>query len=209
VEKARYVVDSLHPWKSLTLPFAALTGLMLWLASVAAGWMENWAVYRRLPEALAAHPRLRRLLGDARAAAFSRLVLRHISGVGGSVALGFLLAMTPVVSNFFGVHLDVRHVTLSFGSLAFAGVTLGPQACLTPAFLAAVGGVGLVGLLNFGVSFALALAVALRARDVPRGSSVLLTRAVVARFLHDPRTFFVPPADAPGVQADSALAPHP
>jgi site-specific recombinase len=194
-EQARYVVQSLHPWKSFALPSAAFTGLMLWLASVAAGWLENWAVYRRLPEALAAHRGLRRLVGPARAEALGRFVLHHIAGIGGCVSLGFLLAMVPVVGEFFGLPLGVRHVTLSFGSLAFAGVALGPQACLTPAFLAAVGGVGLVGLLNFCVSFALALAVALRARDVPPGSTLLLLRAVAARFRREPRTFFVPPRE--------------
>jgi site-specific recombinase len=206
-EKATYVVQSLHPWKSLTLPFAALTGLMLWLASVAAGWLENWAVYRRLPEALAAHRGLHRVLGRARTEALSRFALRHIAGVGGSVTLGVLLGLTPVVSHFFGLNLDARHVTLSFGSLAFAGVALGPEACLSPEFLAAIAGVGLIGLLNFGVSFLLALAVALRARDVPPGSSVLLARAVATRFLRDPRTFFVPPR-APPPEVHGGLSLH-
>ncbi|HET9450553.1 MAG TPA: gliding motility protein [Aggregicoccus sp.] len=206
-EQAGYVIDSLHPWKSFALPSAAFTGLMLWLASVAAGWLENWAVYRRLPEALATHRGLRRLLGPARAEALSRFLLRHIAGIGGCVSLGFLLAMTPVVGAFFGLPLGVRHVTLSFGSLAFAGVALGPQACLTPGFLAAVVGVGLVGLLNFGVSFALALAVALRARDVPPGSSLLLLRAVVSRFREDPRTFFVPPREDGEAQPVPSLHP--
>ncbi|MBF5046139.1 gliding motility protein [Aggregicoccus sp. 17bor-14] len=205
-EQAQYVVHSLHPWKSLCLPFAALTGVMLWMASVTGGWMENWAVYRRLPEAIAAHRGVRRVLGPQRAEALGRLVLRQVGPVGGLVCLGFLLAMTPAVAGFFGVHLEVRHVTLSFGSLALAGAALGPQAALEPDFLAAVLGVGLVGLLNFGVSFALALAVALRARDVPRGSSLVLARGVASAFRRNPRTFFVPPREP---EQDCALEAPP
>jgi site-specific recombinase len=44
---AHHVVASLHVFTSGTIPFAALTGVLLWMASVAAGWLENWAVYRR------------------------------------------------------------------------------------------------------------------------------------------------------------------
>ena len=42
--------------------FAAFTGVLLWLSSIGAGWLENWAVYRRLPEAIAEH-RIKRIIG--------------------------------------------------------------------------------------------------------------------------------------------------
>lgn len=51
--------DLLH---SGTVFYAALTGVLLWLSSLGAGWLENWIVYRRLPEALAKHRRLLRLV---------------------------------------------------------------------------------------------------------------------------------------------------
>src|SRR5204863_8268885 len=47
-EAAKYVLHSLDPIHSGTIFYAALTGVLLWLTSVGAGWIENWAVYRRL-----------------------------------------------------------------------------------------------------------------------------------------------------------------
>jgi len=194
-QKARDVVDSLHPWRSATLLWAAFTGLLLWLSSVAAGWLENFVVYRRLPEALAQHRVLKAVLGASGARRLADGFLHHVAGVGGSVTLGFLLAMMPVMGGFFGVPLDVRHVTLSFGSLAFAGCTLGPEAVLRADFLAAFAGVGVIGLLNFGVSFALALGLALRARDVSTREALPFLRAAIFRFVRDPRSFLLPPRD--------------
>ena len=58
-------------------------------------------------------------------------------------------------------------------------------------------GIAFMGLLNFGVSFALALVVALRARDVPRGERRTLPGAVIRRFFRRPFEFFYPPKDPP------------
>ncbi|REG29343.1 site-specific recombinase [Archangium gephyra] len=191
--QAHYVVDALHPWRSGTIVYAALTGVLLWLSSLAAGWLENWAVYRRIPEALAHHRVLRRALGDTGAKKLAGLFSRNIAGLGGNVSIGILLALPPVVGNFFGLPLDVRHVTLSFGQLCLAGYALGPTAVLRPDFLAALGGIGVTLAINFGVSFSLALGVALRARDVPVRDVVRLVRLMSGRFLREPRAFLLPP----------------
>lgn len=196
VEKARSVVDSLHPWHSATLAYASLTGLLLWLGSLAGGWLENFVVYRRIPEALAHHPTLRQWLGESGARRLADAFLHQVSGLGGSAVLGMLLALAPLVGRFFGVALDVRHVTFVFGSLALAGCSLGPEAVLRPEFLWALVGMVCTLLCNFGVSFSLALAVALRAREVPLTDAPRLVRAVVLRLLREPRSFVLPPRDA-------------
>jgi site-specific recombinase len=198
-EKAQAVVQSLHPWHGATLLWAAFTGVLLWASSLAAGWLENFLVYRRIPEALAHHRGLRGLLGETRAHRLAAAVLRHSAGVGGSVMLGVLLVVAPGMGGFFGLPLDVRHVTLSFGSLAIAGCALGPEAVAHPEFLAALLGILGIGALNFGVSFALALAIALRARDASLSDGLLLVRMLMSRFLRQPRSFLLPPRgpDAP------------
>jgi site-specific recombinase len=204
-EKAQATVASLHPWRSGTLAYAALTGVLLWASSVAGGWLENFLVYRRLPEALAHHRMLRRLVGDSGARRLADGVLHAASGVGANVALGFMLAAVPGVGGFFGLTLDVRHVTFALGSLALAGASLGSAEVLQPGFLAALAGVGLAGLLNFTLSFSLALGVAARARDVPIREALPFLRAVASRFFRDPRSFLLPPredtAGSEGLQA--------
>ncbi|MGE6758627.1 site-specific recombinase [Corallococcus interemptor] len=203
-EQARHVVETLHPWKSATLLYATLTGVMLWASSVAAGWFENFIVYRRLPEALAHHRVLRAVFGVTGARRVADALMHHAAGVAGGVCLGLLLAVMPGVGGFFGVPLDVRHVTFSFGALAFAGCALGPSAVMEPGFLAAAVGVLFVGVVNFGASFALALGVALRARDVPLFEGVRFLGAVFLRFLRNPPPFLLPPRDAPATGGTEA-----
>jgi site-specific recombinase len=192
---ARAVVASFDPLGSGTILWAALTGVLLWMSSLAAGWFENWVVYRRLPEAIE-HHRYGRRVGRRRMARVARFLEREASGFGGSVALGFLLGMVPVCAKFFGVPLDVRHITLSTGSLTFAISSIGIAGAGVGAFVSAVIGIAIIGLCNFGVSFALALYVALRARDVPPGESRTLPGAVLRRFVRRPHEFFYPPRDA-------------
>ncbi|NPD24508.1 site-specific recombinase [Corallococcus exiguus] len=205
-EQARDVVATLHPWKSATLLYAVLTGVLLWMSSVAAGWFENFVVYRRLPEALAHHPVLRALVGVKGARKVADALEHHAAGVGGSITLGVLLAVAPGVGSFFGIPLDVRHVTFSFGALALAGSVLGSSAVMEPGFLAAVAGVLGVGIINFGVSFTLALGVALRARDVPVSQGLRFLGAVFLRFLRNPLPFLIPPRDEPAMGGTQAQA---
>jgi len=192
-ETAQYVLLSLHPTQSGTIFYAALTGVLLWWSSIAAGWLENWTVYRRLPEAIAEH-RFGRLLGRRSMHFLARFLQRNIAGFGGNGTLGFLLGMTPVMGKFFGLPLDVRHVTLSAGALTLSVCSLGFGALRTPQVHGAALGIAVIGCLNFGVSFLLALAVALRAREAKRSDRLRLVRSVLATFVRSPFQFFVPPA---------------
>lgn len=191
--QATGMIASFHPLESGTIFFAALTGVLLWVSSLGAGWLENWVTYRRLPEAIR-HHRLRKVLGQERMNRIATFVTDHSAGIGGNVTLGFLLAMTPVAGMFFGLPLDVRHITLSTGSLAFSVMSLGVES-LT---IAPVIGIAIIGLCNFGVSFALALTVALRAREVSSRERVNLAVSVLREFLRRPHHFFYPPKDQPG-----------
>jgi site-specific recombinase len=190
-DSAEHVVESLQITHPSTLFYAGLTGVLLWLSSIAAGWVENWAVYRRLPEALSQH-RIGRLIGRRTTAFIGRAFSRNLAGIGGNISLGLLLGMTPVFGKFFGLPLDVRHVTLSTGALVFAGSALGTEAFELGA-VSAMLGIAAIGTLNFGVSFVLAMLVALRARDVNRLDRMRLLRAIFARVRSHPREFLLPP----------------
>jgi site-specific recombinase len=207
---AHYVLHSLHPLQSGTIFFAAVTGVILWASSIVAGWLENWAVYRRLPEAIAEH-RLGRIVGRRTMAWFSRFFLRNIAGFGGNVSIGFFLGMTPVMGKFFGLPLDVRHVTLSTGALTLGVLGLGPEVLSTEAFWSAAAGIAVVLILNFGVSFSLALAVALRARQADRSDRWRLVRSVLATYMRSPLQFFLPPREesTARVHGPVSIAPPP
>jgi site-specific recombinase len=192
------VVDSFHPFATGTIFFAAITGVILWLSSLVAGWFENWVVYRRIPEAIE-HHRYGKRFGKARMARLARFIEQQAAGFGGSVSLGFFLGMVPVFAKFVGLPIDVRHITLSTGSLTLAIQSIGLDGLGWAPIIWAAVGIVFIGILNFGVSFALALVVALRARDVPTGERRMLPGAVVRRFFRKPLEFFYPPREVPGV----------
>jgi site-specific recombinase len=190
--EVEYVMDSLHPGHSLTIFYAAFTGVLLWASSLLGGSIENWAVYRGLPQAIADH-RLGKVLGVDRMRRLSRFVSRHLSGWGVNVSLGFLLGMTPAVGAFFGLPLDVRHVTLTTGMLALALFALPGGGVEDPRLGMAALGIAIIFVLNLTVSFGLALAVALRARDVQPSGKRAFVRALLRRMLRSPLEFLLPP----------------
>ena len=190
---ADYVIHSLQPFDGPTIPFAVITGVFLWMSSLAAGWLENWVIYRRLPEALAADRFLRAVVGMRGAAAAGEAVRRLAGIFGGNVSLGLLLGMSPVFARFFGLPLDVRHVTLSTAALTLALLSLGPDPFANPQAISAVTGIAVIGFLNFAVSFACALLVAMRAREVGARDGVRLLGAVLRDLGKRPGRYFLPP----------------
>jgi site-specific recombinase len=177
--------------------YAAFTGVLLWLSAVIAGWFENWATFRRLPEAVARSPRIVGLLGPERAARAAQLIEENVAALGGNVSLGILLGMEPVIAAFFGLSLEVRHVTLSTGQLALASWSFGAGVFSLPAFWWAVAGIGAIGFLNLTVSFGLALGVAIRSTGRGAVSRRRLRRAVFARVKSAPLDFLRPPRAEP------------
>jgi site-specific recombinase len=194
-ETSWHAVESLNPIHTLTVFYAILTGVILWLSSIAGGWIENWAVYHRLPEAIAEH-RLGEKLEPETLARISNAFSRNIAGWGGSVVLGYMMGMTPVLGKFFGLPLDVRHVTLSTGMLALGAASLGMAVVGKGALIMGTLGIAATFVLNLTTSFYLALRLALRAQDVTRRDHLHLLRMLWNHFLHSPRDFFLPPPES-------------
>lgn len=192
---AEHVYETLSPINSGTVIFAALTGVILWLSSLAGGWIENWAVYHRLPLALAEHPWGNRMLGAERMGRWAEKFSHNIAGWGTNVSLGMMLGMTPAIGMFFGIPLDVRHVTLSSGTLALAIASLQAEWYGEGRLLHAIAGVSVMFVLNLGVSFMLSLVTALRAYEFPRADKVELARRLVKRIFSSPLDFILPPRE--------------
>ena len=191
-EEALGIIESLSPVNSGTVFYAALTGVLLWLASVAGGWFDNWAVYHRIPEGIAQHP-LGRTFGPLRMKRAADLFARNASGWATNVSLGFLLGMTPAIGRFTGLPFDVRHVTLNTGILAIAGSSLGAGWYAEGWFLRAITGIGVMFVLNLSVSFACSLLNAARAYDVPREELLGILRRIARRSFRSPLEFVRPP----------------
>jgi site-specific recombinase len=188
-EQAHYVLDSLSLWGP-TLLWAAFTGGLLFVASLMAGWAENWFVLNRLESAMRYNPRITAALGNDRADRWASFVRDNISGLASSVALGFMLGMIPPITDFLGLQLDVRHVTLSAGQLAAAGAALGMDVWRLPAFWWCVAAIPLIGLLNLGVSFYCAFRLAAQAHSVSSADRKRIRAAIWLRLRQRPSSFF-------------------
>ena len=158
--------------------YAALTGVLLWSSSLLAGWADNWFILHRVADALAYNRRLRMTLGVAAADRLARFCRANVAGVVGNVTLGLMLGLVPVILTAFAFKFDVRHVTLSAGSIGVAIGVLGESALKMPALWWAVAGVGSMAILNVAVSFALAFYMATKSRDL-RGSAVRSLRGAI------------------------------
>jgi len=189
--KAAKTVDSLSILGPSAL-FAAFTGVLLWFSSVLAGWVDNWFHYRRLGPAIASHRRLAYALGPSTMQRVAGFLDREIAGLTANISLGFLLGSVPAFFAFYGLPVEVRHVTLSSGQLAAAVVVLGWDIAASASFWLAVAGIALIGALNVGVSFALALNVAIQARDVGGFRRRRVYGAILRRMATAPASFLYP-----------------
>jgi site-specific recombinase len=191
-------VEAVHVLESLTLLgptalFAAFTGVLLFASSLIAGWAENWFVWHRIDSAIAWNPRIVARLGAARALRWSRWWRANISGLAANISLGLMLGLTPAVAQFFGLPIEVRHVTLSSGQLAAAAGAQGLAIVQTGVFWWCVAGIAATGALNLAVSFFLAFRVALRSRGIRLSDRSRIYGAIRRRMRRAPASFLVPP----------------
>jgi site-specific recombinase len=189
-KEAQEVFENLSPLNSGTVLYAALTGVILWMAAMIGGWMDNCAVYHRLPQAIVDH-RLGERFARARMAHAAGIVARNMSAWGTNISLGFLLGLAPVIGQFFGLPIDIRHVTLSSGMLAFACAGLRGWFS-TGWFLWALAGMATIFVLNLGVSFFLSLYTASRAYDLARKELAVLGSRLLRRLVRHPLDFVLP-----------------
>ncbi|WP_342451079.1 site-specific recombinase [Piscinibacter koreensis] len=176
--------------------YAAFTGVLLFTSSMIAGWVENWFVWHRLDSAIAWNPKIVARLGAARAQRWAAYSRASVSGFTSNVSLGLMLGLVPVIAAFFGLALDVRHVTLAAGQLAASVGVLGADVLHRSDFWWCVAGVAATGVLNLAVSFFLAFRVALRSRGIRLADRSRIHRAIRARLWREPASFVVAPAHA-------------
>lgn len=188
---ADQVLDSLSLLGPSVL-FAAFTGVLLFTSSLIAGWAENWFVLRRMDSAIRYNPRITRFLGAARADRWAQFLRRNISGFASNISLGLMLGLVPAFVGFFGLGLEVRHITLSAGQVGVASTTIGLEVLHSSAFWWAMAMLPFNGALNVIVSFLLAFRLALRAHNVSGIDRSRIYRAIRARLRTAPLSFFRP-----------------
>jgi site-specific recombinase len=187
--KAEVVLGSVMPWSGCWL-YAAFMGVFLWVSSVFAAWIENWFVLHQIGPALLNHRGLQYWLGPTRTRRLAAWLEHNIAALAGNISLGLLLGFVPSVGVFFGLPLELRHVTLSTGQVTAAFAGLGHFWTLATVWV--VIGIFGIGMMNILVSFSLALFVAIRARNVRGPELRLFYGALFKRVLKSPLSFLLP-----------------
>ncbi|MGK2856024.1 MAG: hypothetical protein ACSLFQ_02330 [Thermoanaerobaculia bacterium] len=189
---AREVYVTLSPVNSGTVFYAALTGVLLYLGSLAGGWLENWSMYHRVPQAIR-EATAGDMVGKERMKRAAAFYTRNVSGWGTNIALGFLLGMTPALGKFLGLPIDVRHVTLSAGMLSLGAASLPFDLFNIAWFMRAVAGIGTMFVLNLGVAFTLSLLSAARAYGLTGRELLDIVGTLGSHLRSSLRDFLVPP----------------
>jgi site-specific recombinase len=190
-KEAHHVLDSLT-LLGPTLIYAAFTGILLFASSIVAGWVENWFVLHRLDSALRYNPRITAAIGAERARRWASFWRKNISGFASNISLGLMLGLIPAFAVFFGIGVEVRHVTLSTGQIAAAVASLGEGAFTLPALWWCVAAIPMMGFLNLAVSFYCAFRVALAANSVSVLDRRRIRKAIWMRIKTAPWSFLWP-----------------
>lgn len=197
-EKSQHLLDEQSLVHSGAVFYAAIAGVCLFIAGLISGYYDNYAAYNRIPERILQLGWPRRLLGEARMQRVAAYVGDNLGALAGNLLFGFLLGGTTLFGLLTGLPIDIRHVAFSSAFVGVAGVGLdfAPDPWL---FVWAALGDAAIGVMNLSVSFALALDVALRSRQVADSQWKPLARAVLGHLRRHPRDFLLPPRRTPAM----------
>lgn len=140
--------------------YAIFTGGLLFMASLIAGWFENWILVNRIDKRIKYNDKLQKYFGAKHVLKFAEFLAEKSNPLAANISLGFLLGLAPQIMKFLNIPLEAKHVTLSTGAFASAlpyaiDAGIGPWQVAHAAF-----GILVVGLLNISVSFSLAFLLA-------------------------------------------------
>ncbi|WP_291991992.1 site-specific recombinase [Candidatus Accumulibacter sp. ACC003] len=192
VEESLYLLAAQSPVHGGAIFYAAIAGVCLFISGLISGYYDNFAAYNRIPERILQLEWPKRVFGESRRRHFATYVGDNLGALAGNFLFGVLLGGTTLFGLLLGLPIDIRHVAFSSAFVGIAAVGLDFSTHVW-AFVWAAVGVTLIGLVNLGVSFVLALDVALRSRQVSDPQWRTLGRSILEHLLRRPMDFFLPP----------------
>ncbi|SCY57445.1 recombinase [Flavobacterium caeni] len=181
----------LSPVHSLAIWHAAIAGVYLFLSGIISGSIANRDKHNQVYYRIEEHPILKRTFGKAKTKTFAKWYEKRWAGITSNFWFGVFMGSTVPVGLFLGLNLDVRHITFASGNLALA--LFGADWQLGPTMLFwAILGIGVIGFVNFMVSFGLSLGLAFRSRGMAWSELGLVWLSVWQHFKFKPSSFFVP-----------------
>lgn len=191
-EKAHLLLNSNNPLISLSVFYAAVAGVCLFLSGLIAGYHDNLAAYNRIPERISHLSWLQRLLGKHRLHRVAEYIRNNLGALAGNFYFGCLLGFASGLGVMLGLPLDIRHVTFvaAFSGYAFSALDF-------PASYSMIGyaalGIFLVATINLLTSFGLAIYVAMKSRQVRYRHWKAFAKELLGAMYRQPGKFLLPP----------------
>ena len=193
-EKSSKLLYDLSPVHSAALFHAAIAGVFLFLSGIISGNVSNRNKHNQVYYRIKEHPVLKQNLGIVKTNAIAKWFENHWPGVVSNGWFGVFLGSTASLGIFLGLNLDIRHITFAAGNFAL-GLYGADFFVDWPTIIWGIIGIGLIGFVNFIVSFSLSLGLAFRSRNIPLSELKLLFSATWAFFKTRPTAFFFPVKD--------------
>ena len=197
-ETSAYLVHANQPLAGLALYYAAIAAVWLFCSGIIAGFFDNRADYLQLAQRIQDHPWLSKIMRPATRKRLGEYLHQNYGSLMGNFLFGVLLGLTGYIGHLTGLPLDIRHVAFASANLGYAAASSGMGIGL---FLLNLLFVLMIGVVNLWVSFALALVVALRAREARLGNIGTLLSAVAAEIKARPLSLVFPPKNEVEVTA--------
>ncbi len=185
-------LEAQHAFHSLALLYACFTGFFLFASGLIAGWVENYIVYGQFARRVRQHPLLMHRLSARQMNWLVKQIESKLGPLTGNLSLGFFLGMAGFVGTMLAIPFDIRHITIAAGNAAIAwyGLDQFPGWSYTFVLLTSI---GLIGVFNFLVSFALTFYVAVRSRGVQLRDYPEFIGMLFRYFRKHPSDFLRPP----------------
>lgn len=195
-EKGDKMLKDINPTTSLAILHASIAGIYLFLSGVIAGNISNRIKHNRIIFRLQEHPVLKIIVGRKRAAKIADLHGRKYPGVMSNFWFGVFMGSTAMIGYVLGLNLDIRHITFASGNFAL-GLYGAEWSATFNMLIWVILGIGIIGFMNFIVSFTLSVVVAMRSCKIPISELRFLFKAVIIHFLNKPINFFLPREEEP------------
>lgn len=191
VERSDKLLKDLDPFKSKAILHASIAGFYLFISGIISGNIGNSSVFYQIPERIAKNLSIRRFFGVRFAKGLSKYYAKNWPGIVSNFWFGVFLGATAPVGLFFGLDLDIRHITFAAGNFAI-GLYGKDFSVSSYTFWISFITVFLIGFFNFLVSFGLSMFLAFRSRKLNFGQVSEIYKEVFRYFFKHPLKFFFP-----------------
>jgi site-specific recombinase len=190
-DKSYKLLNDLSPINSAAIFHAAIAGVFLFLSGIISGNVSNKSKHNQLYFRIKEHPYLKQTFGVNRTSAIAKWFENKWAGFVSNGWFGVFLGSTASIGIFLGLNLDIRHITFASGNFALGLYGANFFVDNWTIFWSIIG-IGLIGFVNFIVSFLLSLGLAFRSRNIPITELKIVFQSTWTYFKSRPLAFFFP-----------------